>query len=331
MAVATYTEMCLFITSFQTEGSDNDDQVYKNFVVHYAKDHVFDHPDQRLESTDDLVIALDPETQNLEEIEINMHYSPVIGYDMGGKYNSWFSERFGYEVKLVYIGKNHRKVLGNVPPGITTEQALTLGQQKESSSSWLGSITSTATLILKSITGGEQVDGVDQGIAFSDVAPYLVINTKSWEDASRRLEGVEMDISKFRPNIIVEGADQEWEEDFWAELGFGIDETRMILTQNCARCNSLNVDFETGKVAEGEGGKMLKKLQSDRRVDKGAKYSPVFGRYGFLARTPEGKDAPVLKVGDEVQVLKRNTERTRFGKFFFDPGLDQSHVTKGFS
>jgi uncharacterized protein YcbX len=314
MAVATYTEMCLFTTRFQTEAGGDDEQIYKNFVVHYAKEHVFDHPDQKLTSTDDLVIALDPETQDLTEIEINMHYSPVMGYDMGAKYNTWFSERFGYEVKLVYIGGNHRKVLGNVPPGITTDQALANGQQRGSSASWLGSITSTATSILKSVTGTEQIDGVDRGIAFSDVAPYLVINTKSWENASSRLEGVEMDISKFRPNIIVEGADQEWEEDYWAELGFGSEGTRIILTQNCARCNSLNVDFETGKVGEGEGGKMLKKLQSDRRVDKGAKYSPVFGRYGFLARIPEGKEAPVLKVGDEVNVLRRNSEHSRFGK-----------------
>ncbi|KAK5275048.1 hypothetical protein LTR40_013745, partial [Exophiala xenobiotica] len=83
---------------------------------------------------------------------------------------------------------------------------------------------------------------------------------------------------------------------------------------NCARCNSLNVDYATGKVAEGESGKILKKLQSDRRVDLGAKWSPVFGRYGFLARVPEGKSAAVIKVGDEVKILKRNRERTRFGK-----------------
>ncbi|ETI22934.1 hypothetical protein G647_04728 [Cladophialophora carrionii CBS 160.54] len=304
MHIAYHVEMCLFTTAF------DDATTPKEVIVTYTKDHVFDHPEQKV-SREALHVSLDPATEGLDEVEVTMHSSPVIGYDMGEKYDAWFSERFGYEVKLLYIGGNSRKVLGNMPPHVAAEQQS--GSSGSSGSSWLGNITSTATSLLRSVTGGGY-EGVDQGISFADVAPYLVISTKSWENAQRRLDGSGevMDISKFRPNIIVEGAEEDFEEDFWAELEIGDAGAKIVLTQNCARCNSLNVDYNTGKVSEGESGKILKKLQSDRRVDPGAKWSPVFGRYGFLARIPEGKEAPAIKVGDEVRVVKRNKERTRF-------------------
>ena len=306
MHVSHYPEMCLFTTAFDDESGGTPRKV----VVAYGKDHVFDQPEKQV-SEEKLEVDLDPETAELREVEITMHSSPCVGYDMGEKCDSWFSERIGYEVKLLYIGQNSRKVLGNMPPGA-------VGQAKSGSgSSWLGNITSTASSLLRTVTGADP-EGVDQGISFADVAPYLVISTKSWENAQKRLpEGEEMDISKFRPNIVVEGAEEEYEEDYWAELEVG--GVKLILTQNCARCNSLNVDYKTGKVAVGESGKILKKLNSDRRVDQGSRWSPVFGRYGFLARVPEGKEAPVVTVGDEVTVSKRNNERTRFGKSLHSP------------
>ncbi|KIX94295.1 uncharacterized protein Z520_10005 [Fonsecaea multimorphosa CBS 102226] len=332
MAVAYFTEMCLFTTAFGGEGGSGSDP---KVIVTYTKDHVFDHPDQKV-TPEPLQVPLSPDTAGLDEVEVTMHSSPCIGYDMGEEYNRWFSERFGYEVKLLYIGANKRKVLGNMPPNVAAQQrsggtTRESNATKSNANSWLGSITSTATSLARAITGGaggesdmdkeNLYEGIDEGISFADVAPYLVISTKSWENAQRRLPDTEeMDISKFRPNIIVEGAEEEFEEDYWAEILIGDgDESngaKIILTQNCARCNSLNVDYTTGKVGQGESGKILKKLQSDRRVDPGAKWSPVFGRYGFLARVPEGKSAAEIKVGDEVRIVRRNSERTKFGKWF---------------
>ena len=56
---------------------------------------------------------------------------------------------------------------------------------------------------------------------------------------------------------------------------------------------------------------MLKFLSSDRRVDKGAKWTPVFGRYSFLPTESEGDE---IRVGDEVVVSRVNKEHTAFGK-----------------
>lgn len=56
---------------------------------------------------------------------------------------------------------------------------------------------------------------------------------------------------------------------------------------------------------------MLKKLNSNRRVDQGTKWSPVFGRYSFLAPDSNGQS---ITVGDEVVVSKRLEETTKFGE-----------------
>jgi glycine hydroxymethyltransferase len=163
-------------------------------------------------------------------------------------------------------------------------------------------------------------------IGFADCAPFLVISQTSVEDVSGRLAGEEgVDVTKFRANIVVSGAERAFEEDFWAELevsknpesrdgdgGVGVKgKVRLLLTGNCVRCSSLNVDFQTGKMGTGESGNVLKKLMKDRRVDRGAKFSPVFGRYSFLGREGVGGR---IRVGDEVRVSRRAEEYTVTGE-----------------
>ncbi|KAF4536934.1 MOSC domain-containing protein [Lasiodiplodia theobromae] len=118
-------------------------------------------------------------------------------------------------------------------------------------------------------------------LAFNDIAHYLVVTEESNDDVTTRLEDdCKMDIRKFRPNIVVKGASGPFVEDFWGELTFesGI---LMPLTANCYRCQSITVDYNTGKTAADDRGTVWKKLNKYRRVDQGAKYSPVFGRYGY--------------------------------------------------
>jgi uncharacterized protein YcbX len=148
---------------------------------------------------------------------------------------------------------------------------------------------------------------------------HLALFTNVLATVSKRLpDREEADVTKFRPNIVVEYTEEEkaditgslaWDEDYWRELnvsaGGGL--VTLILTQNCARCVSLNIDYATGRPGTGESGSVLKKLMKDRRVDPATKYSPVFGRYGFVKE--EGIGA-TLAVGDEVVISERNPERT---------------------
>lgn len=195
-------------------------------------------------------------------------------------------------------------------------------------------------------------------ITFTDVAPLLITSESSLSNLSARLAPeststsnestaesthpqVQVPMYKMRPNLVLDGQGEEaWAEDYWGELVITSTsnpaptnsnsskktKTKLHLTGNCARCASLNVDYDTGKPAKGEMGTVLKKLMKDRRVDPGMKWSPVFGRYAFVGETlgagvgeegygeeqeQEEEEREVwISVGDEVQVTKRNEERT---------------------
>lgn len=288
MHLSDFPEMCLFLTNI-IYPIQEDPNTGKIIVTHT-------NPESKRQRT--LDVQLEPQLHGLDTIKVIMHDSPTEAYNMGSQYNQWFSECFGYDVLLLYLGENRREVLGNMAPW--NQQ-----RQRQQTQGWISSITSK-------LSSFDHAAGVDEGITFADVAPYLVVTEKSWENAHARLPtGETLEIGKFRPNIVVEGSEEEFEEDFWAELL--INETlKIVLTQNCARCKSINVDFTTGKPATTEAGSMLKKLQKDRRVDPGTKWSPIFGRYGFLDKAAPGSR---IQVGDKVRILKRNSERSVFGEF----------------
>ncbi|KAL3473620.1 serine hydroxymethyltransferase-domain-containing protein [Aspergillus californicus] len=283
---------------------------------------------------DVLDLPLTPDTRGLEELAVMMHKSPTKGYNMGEKYNAWFSERFGYEVVLAYLGEtNGRAVLGTFAPGKHVAH-----KDRQRQGLGLGSVGAVLVLLMgvfmvalgvgTTATGGLegviavavgglglvyclwQLKGVkDERITFADTAPYMVVSETSVANVSDRLDKEEMDVRKFRANVVVRGADTAFEEDFWAELVVGGSQVRLLLTANCVRCRSLDVDYATGKMGTGESGMVLKKLMGDRRVDTGAKYSPVFGRYGFLHGMSDSK---TIQVGDEVVVTRKMKERATY-------------------
>ena len=262
----------------------------------------YNPPDARSKS---LEIQLEPEVAHLELLDVRLHQSPAKAYRMPEKINAWFSECFGCDVMLAYIGLNRRPVLGNLSPNV--KQIGGAG-----SKSWLSTITTSVPSLLASKAGG------DEGLTFADVAPYLVTTEESLREVDTRLpDGTHMDVTKFRPNIVLSGARAAYEEDYWGSIQISplkpSDKSAVVelaLTQNCGRCVSINVDYSTGKSGTGEAN-VLKKLMKDRRVDKGNKYSPIFGRYGFLLGAAAGQ---VIAVGDEVTVSKTNKEQTTFGR-----------------
>ncbi|KAK4498064.1 hypothetical protein PRZ48_010720 [Zasmidium cellare] len=241
-----------------------------------------------------------PETDDLETVEVDMHKSPTNAFKMPQKYNDWFSSCYGFDVILAYLGRNYRKVLMSTSHN---KQA-----PKPPTNSWLSSITSTATSYL---TGTNKENSPDTKIlTFNDCAPYLIASSRSMDDLHHRLPTPStMDILKFRPNIIVSGASEPWEEDYWGQLTLPSSNITINCIHNCGRCKSINIDYETGAPSTGAEGGMLKAMQRDRRVDPGVKWSPIFGRYSFLG---EGCEGATVRVGDEVVVSERLDERTRF-------------------
>ena len=269
-------------------------------------------------------IALEPATDGLKTISVDMHGSPTQAYVMDEETNRFFSDCLGYEIILTCLGPHRRKVLGNIAPGNTTSTSTSTVDSDVSTQSWLGSMVrglpSLMGMAAAAAAAAAKGDEVDEGtITFADIAPYLVVTQESLDDVSRRLQdGLEMDVTKFRPNIVVEGAEQAWDEDYWGGITItaagegGGEQSELVLTSNCARCVSVNVDYSTGRPATGDEGSVLKKMMRDRRVDAGTKWSPIFGRYGFLKGGERG-----VKIGDEVLVSKRNSDRTVFRKSDF--------------
>ncbi|KAE8348615.1 serine hydroxymethyltransferase-domain-containing protein [Aspergillus coremiiformis] len=314
MHVPHFPEMSLFLTdiTFPT-GRKTDGEI----IVTYRPPGVKDNHDPRVKT---LKIPLEPDVRGLEELSITMHQSRTDGYHMGSMYNDWFSQCFGYQVVLVYLGPHWRRVLGSFPPAKSQahrEQATPLISTRSSHISsfiWLSLATTTIAVLLalganRYRAGGGTTE--EERITFADTAPYLMISETSVDAVSARLAGDEkMDLTKTRPNIVISGAETAFEEDFWAELSVR-DNIRLLLTANCIRCQSLNVDYTTGKMGTGENGTIFKKLMKDRRVDKGARFSPVFGRYTFL---DQGSEDASIRVGEEVIVSRRAEKRTTYGE-----------------
>lgn len=275
-----------------------------------------------------LEVPLQPDVERLDVVDIDLHGSPTKAYDMGAENNAWFSDCFGFEVEMAYLGpENARQVLGNMNLNTTDATPATAEEQKnnDGGGGWLSTLSDTISYISGASNPPAQKQGeIETGITFADFASYLVVSETSKDEVSNRLpDDEEMDMTKFRPNIVVKGAPTAFEEDFWAEIKIGEgDDTdaRVELTANCPRCTSLNVDYDTGAFGTGESGKVLKKLMKDRRIDVGDKYSPIFGRYGF-SRQPV-KENPIIAVGDKVEVTKKNEEHTKLCKFSKLSGTD---------
>ncbi len=290
MTITYYNELALFLQSIDSSAG--------TFTVTYNP------PEGTCKS---LELPLEPDITGLETIDVSLHKSPTKAYRMSEEVNAWFSSCMGYEVILVYLGPNKRRVLGNISPSAVQQKPV-------ESQSWLSSITSSMPDILTHRSK-------DEGITFADCAAYLVVTEESLNDVSSRFsDGMEVDVTKFRPNIVVAGSSKAYEEDYWGAITTsgslqrqGKQKAEIVLTANCLRCVSVNVDYSTGRAAKGEAGTVLKKLMKDRRVDKGNKYSPVFGRYGFSRPSAAGQ---TIAVGDEVTVSKINEERTTFGMLF---------------
>ncbi|KAJ4379422.1 hypothetical protein N0V86_005467 [Didymella sp. IMI 355093] len=55
-------------------------------------------------------------------------------------------------------------------------------------------------------------------ITFRDIGQYLVVSKEPNNEVSSRLaDRIPMDITMFRPNIVLSGAPAAYDEDYWAD------------------------------------------------------------------------------------------------------------------
>lgn len=193
-----------------------------------------------------VTIPLEPAlTPAMKSYEISIFNSTTTGYDMGPEPALFFSTHLGYPVRLVYIGRNQRTIHPAIAPPTPTDTPH------------------------------------PQSIAFADAAPILLSTRASLDDIAAR-QGGHFDLTKFRPNIFVDTLDSTapFDEEFWAQVEVGEAPVKLEMTFNTVRCQSINVDYDTGRLMPSEQ-QVYKKMTKDRRINPFFPFRPCFGRYAF--------------------------------------------------
>jgi len=124
------------------------------------------------------------------------------------------------------------------------------------------------------------------GVSFADSFPYLLTSEGSLDELKRR-SGVDLDMRRFRPNIVVSGSNA-YEEDRWKTIR--LRRTVFKLVKPCARCVVTTIDPDTGR----RGKEPLRTLAAYRNQDG----KTLFGQ-NMVA---EGRGR--VAVGDPVEVLE---------------------------
>ncbi len=125
-------------------------------------------------------------------------------------------------------------------------------------------------------------------VSFADGYPLLVANAASLRDLAARSAMPTLGMDRFRPNIVVEGA-EAWAEDGWREIRVG--SALFAAVKPCSRCVVTTIDQATGY--RDQRDEPLRTLLSYRRDKRG---QPIFGQNLI----PRGGDK--IRVGDPVTV-----------------------------
>lgn len=133
-------------------------------------------------------------------------------------------------------------------------------------------------------------------LGFADGYPFLLTNSASLHDLQQRCPA-SIRMEQFRPNLVVNGA-AAWDEDSWAEIAIG--GVTFEVPKPCSRCVLTTVSPESGR--KHVDGQPLATLQRFRSAQDGS--GDIDFGLNLVAR-----NSGVIRVGDEVKVLKRHTPR----------------------
>ncbi|AZE74178.1 Flavodoxin reductase (ferredoxin-NADPH reductase) family 1 [Pseudomonas synxantha] len=125
-------------------------------------------------------------------------------------------------------------------------------------------------------------------VGFADGYPLLLIGQASLDDLCAHI-GRPMEMLRFRPNLVIEGA-EAFAEDGWKRLRIGDVEFRVV--KPCSRCILTTIDPQTGERSPDR--EPFATLETYRKTEKGA----MFGQN--LVNDGIGR----LEVGMPVTVLE---------------------------
>lgn len=146
-----------------------------------------------------------------------------------------------------------------------------------------------------------QVEGASVQTGFADGFPILLTSVESLDDLNEKMaEPVAM--SRFRPNIVVEGA-PAYDEDFWRELRIG--DLQAYVVRACARCPMPNIDQSVGMLPIARPvAQALRKHRFGLDAVTGTE-----GEFFGQNVTHVFVDGMTLSIGEEVVVIDRSEKR----------------------
>jgi len=140
-------------------------------------------------------------------------------------------------------------------------------------------------------------------VGFADGFPLLLASVESLEDLNRRM-AEPLPMNRFRPNIVLEGLSEPFEEDRWAALQISTRGGAVSFSspKPCVRCKITTIDQDSGVVG---GKEPLATLNGFRNEDLGWRKinrelaGPTFG-WNLVASST----GHTICVGDEVSVTQ---------------------------
>ncbi|KAE8419491.1 hypothetical protein BDV36DRAFT_307804 [Aspergillus pseudocaelatus] len=127
--------------------------------------------------------------------------------------------------------------------------------------------------------GAPEFLGRTEATKFADMMPVQVASMSSLGELNERLVQAgesEVDIERFRPNIIIRGS-APWDEDRWKTLRITNSYERPLdldVVCRCLRCHVPSVDPDTADTHPRQPWNQHMKY---RRIDPGLKFKPAFG------------------------------------------------------
>lgn len=190
-------------------------------------------------------------------VDVKLHEAQVTVVDMGRQYSQFFSDFLGCNVRLVREYRGSRAVIHKAH--ITTPSQARVGLADQ-----------YPLLIMSRAT----IKAVNAGLA------------ESGQSA--------LPVEQFRPNIIIDGLLEAFEEDTWHRIVIGNVEVEII--GPCTRCLLPNVNLSTGR--RSEQNQPWKWMHATRCVDVMQPRKPVVGVHAMFRESESNN----LNVGDLVRV-----------------------------
>lgn len=131
-------------------------------------------------------------------------------------------------------------------------------------------------------------------LPFSDEGPILLISEESLADLNKRMKartGNEVSMDHFRPNIVVSGCVDAFEEDTWLLVQIG--SIPFMAYKNAERCKMTGINQLTGEIDKHGPLEVLREYRAPR--------GPGHAEFGQLLIPLETSGQ--ITVGDKVTIL----------------------------